>query len=284
MPQRELEHSRPDFVVRLVGSGVKPWTVPLRALSKLMDAIQRLVEQSEEEDREVIPAEPQNQEEELIPALGSNVLKLVQIRSSSAGYALATPYRESALNILSSTGRAIEDPSNSEWSAPTISSLKDVSEIAKSLGVKIEIRKPKKGSKLGDVIAKITPTTYTEVANAAFVRGQTTVFGTIERIGGAQDARCAVRVSEQSKLVYCDLASDELAKRLAPYLYQAVSLHGEATWLRTNWRLTNFEIRSFDPPKTGSFKDALADIWRAGGKAWDKVEDPDRFIAKLRGA
>jgi hypothetical protein len=85
-------------------------------------------------------------------------------------------------------------------------------------------------------------------------------------------------------LVYCDIASDKLATELAPYLYKAVSLHGEATWLRANWRMTGFEIRSFDPPKTGSFSDALADIWRAGGKAWDKIDDPDKFISELRGA
>ncbi len=283
MAQTDQAHSKPDFVVRLVGSGITPWKVPMRALSRLMDAIQRLVEQNEEDDRDVIMEEPKNQEAQWI-ALGSNVLKLVGIRSSSAGYAIATPFRESALNVLASTGRAIDDPSNSEWTAPTISSLKDVSEIAKSLGVKVEIRKPSKGSKLGDVIAKITPTTYVEVANSAFVRGQTSLYGTIERIGGAQEARCAIRLPEETKLVYCDIVSDDLARKLAPYLYQAVAVHGEATWLRANWRITSFEIRSYDPPKSGSFKDALTDIWKAGGKAWDKIDDPDRFIAELRGA
>lgn len=274
------ESKNADFVVRLVGSDVKPWRVPMRTLARLMDAIQRLVEQTEEEDADPIPSS-----DDLLDhvSLGSNVLKLVGIRSASAGYEIATPFREGALAVLSTTGKSIEDPANAEWSAATISSLKELTEIAKAMGVKVEVRKPNKAGRLGDVIAKITPTTYDAIAAAAFVRGQTTLFGTIERVGGASAARCAVRVPEQTKLVYCNVGTDELAKRIGQYLYQDISLHGEATWLRANWRITNFDINSFDPPKTGSLNDALRDIWKAGGKAWDKVDDPAAFIAEMRG-
>lgn len=276
------ESKAADFVVRLVGSDVKPWSVPMRTLARLMDAVQRLVEQSEEEDADPIPS-PDDSDDQQPVSLGSNVLKLVGIRASSAGYAIATPFRDGALAILTATGNAIEDPGRAEWSAATISSLKDISEIAKSLGVKVEIRKPNTKGRLGDVVARITPLTYDEVADSAFVRGQTTLFGTVERIGGASAARCAIRVPEQPKLVYCNVSGDELAKRIGQYLYQDISIHGEATWLRATWRITSFDIISFDPPKTGSFSDALKDIWKAGGKAWDSVEDPDAFIAEMRG-
>lgn len=275
------DSKNPDFVVRLVGSDVKPWRVPMRTLARLMDAVQRLVEQSEEDDSESAPA-PLDADEEPV-SLGSNVLKLVGIRAASAGYEISTPVRDGALEVLSSTGKAIASPADAEWSAATLSSLKDISDIAKSMDVRVEIRKPSKSGRLGAVIAKITPTTYESVANAAFVHGQTTLYGTIERIGGASAARCAVRVPEQTKLVYCSISSDEMAKRIGQYLYQNISIHGEATWLRTNWRITSFDIVSFDPPKTGSFRDALRDIWKAGGKAWDKVEDPAALISEIRG-
>jgi hypothetical protein len=276
------EEKSVDFIVRLVGSDVKPWKVPMRSLSRLMDAIQRLVEQSDGEDTEPSADEQENQDGPLV-GLGSNVLKLVGIRAQSAGYAISTPFKENALSLLASTGRAIENPADSEWSAPTIASLRDVSEIAKGLGVKVEIRKPTAGGKLGEVIAKITPLTYENIASAAFVRGNTTLYGTVERIGGASEARCAFRLPDEGKLLYCGVAGDELAKKLSLFLYQDVSIHGEATWLRANWRICNFEITAFDPPKTGSFQDALADIWKAGGKAWDKIDDPKAFIAEIRG-
>ena len=255
----------------------------MRALARLMDAIQRLVEQSEEEEQEASLDEDENQENNQMVGLGSPVLKLVGIRASSAGYAIATPFKENAINLLADTGRAIDHPGDSEWSAPTIASLKKVSEIAKALGVKVEIRKPNQRGRLGDIIAKITPDTYEEIAQSAFVTGQTSLYGTIERIGGASAARCAIRLPDESKLVYCSIGNDELAKKLCPFLYQEVSIYGQAKWLRANWRILSFQITSFDPPKEGSFQDALADIWKAGGKAWDKIADPNAFIADMRG-
>lgn len=271
-----------DFVVRLIGSGVKPWHVPMRSLARLMDAIQRLVAQDEELDAEFIEQEPEGQTDHIV-SLGSNVLKLVGIRTTSAGYAISTPVRESAISILSATGDAIQKPSEAEWTAPTISSLKDVSEIAKALGVKVEIRKPGSRRRLGDVIAKITPETYANVSQAAFVHGETSLFGRLVRIGGVEEARCALRIPDESKLIYCGIGGDDLARKLSNHLYDDVEVHGEATWLRATWRICNFEIKSFDPPKTGSFQDALADIWSAGGKAWDKVKNPNKAISEMRG-
>ena len=254
----------------------------MRSLARLMDAIQRLVAQDEDAQPEFIEDEPEIQAGQLV-TLGSNILKLVGIRTTSAGYAISTPVCDSALSLLAATGAAIEKPTESEWSGPTISSLKDVSEVAKSLGVNVEIRKPGSKRRLGDIIAKITPETYDVVSRSAFVHGETSLFGRLVRIGGASEARCALRIPDESKLIYCGVASDELARKLSNHLYDDVSVHGVATWLRATWRISSFEINSFDPPKTGTFQDALVDIWRAGGKAWDKVKDPNKFISEMRG-
>jgi hypothetical protein len=248
-----------------------------------MDAAQRLVAQDEEEDSDSVIDEEQEVEGDQIVSLGSNVLKLVGIRTASAGYAISTPVRESALALLAATGQAIDNPSEFEWTGPTISSLKDVSEIAKSLGVKVEIRRPDSNRRLGDVIAKITPETYELVSRSAFVHGETSLFGRLVRIGGVEEARCALRIPDQSRLVYCGVASDELARKLSHHLYHDVEVHGEATWLRATWRICSFEINAFDPPKTGTFEEALSGIWKAGGKAWDKVKDPNKFISEMRG-
>lgn len=273
-----------DFVVRLVGSNVKPWTVPLRSLARMMDAIQRLVEQKENEvelEDSQIEIEPQDGE---LGLAGSQVLRLVGVRSSSAGYAISTPYKDSTLGMLAATGRAILDPSHSEWTGPTISSVKDLSDVAKSLGVVIEIRQPRQGSRLGDVIARISPDTYQQVSDSAFVIGETSLYGTIERIGGASAERCAFRLPDQTKMIYCGVAGEDLARKLAKHLYEDVSIHGEATWLRVNWQIRSFRIQSFDQPKTGSIRDAMNEIWEAGGKAWDKVKNPDAYITEMRGA
>jgi hypothetical protein len=247
-----------------------------------MDAIQRLVEQDDEGFEDKFSDE--NGQDQPLISLGSPVLKLVGVRAASAGYAISTPLRDGALDILDTMGRDINDPANANWSASTISSLKDISEIAKTLGVKVEIRKPNKGSRLGDVIARITPKTYEEVANSAFVHGQTSLYGTVERIGGSSAARCAFWLPGESKLIYCSVKSEELAKKLGSFLYQDISIHGSAKWLRANWRVCSFKIVSFEPPKAGSFKEALSAIWEAGGKVWDNIEDPNEYLNDIRGA
>lgn len=43
-------------------------------------------------------------------------------------------------------------------------------------------------------------------------------------------------------------------------------------------RALNLEV-----PKTGSIMDALNAVHRAGGDAWDKVDDPDKAIREMRG-
>lgn len=47
--------------------------------------------------------------------------------------------------------------------------------------------------------------------------------------------------------------------------------------------LKYFTVTSFEPPKTGSIRDALSRIHQAGGKAWDGIDDPDAKIAEMRG-
>lgn len=42
-------------------------------------------------------------------------------------------------------------------------------------------------------------------------------------------------------------------------------------------------IQSFEPPKQGSILEALDAIYEAGGKAWDKVKEPEKKIAEMRG-
>jgi hypothetical protein len=276
------ESKNVDFVVRLVGSGIKPWKLPMRTLSKLMDAIQRLVEQSEEDEPEINFDDSENQEGQS-ETLGSSDINLVRIRATSAAYSISSPVSESAVQLLAETGHAIENPADSEWSAPTVSSIQHISEIAKRYRVRVEIRKPYSGRRLGDVIAKITPETYDAIAGSAYIYGQTALTGTVEKVGGAQ-ARCTLRLPNQSKLVYCRVANESLAQKLSQCLYQDVSIHGEATWLRANWQIRYFQVTSFEPPKTGSIRQAMRDIWKAGGKAWDNIKDPDAYIADMRGA
>src|SRR4051812_41861562 len=89
-----------DFVIRLDGN-VKPWMVPMRSLSRILSAVQRLVDQRDDlED---------GGEEEVVEPLESTVqairtLQLLKIRAGSANYAVSAINRDATLAILRQTG------------------------------------------------------------------------------------------------------------------------------------------------------------------------------------
>ncbi len=269
-----------DFVVRLVGPGIRPWAVGARNLAKVLEAVQRLVDQSDSDgdDKE----ESRNAAAELRPP--KVALRLLNVTISSAAYQVSSSSPEIALRWLKGAGSDIDDPEHAEWTKATLSSLEELSDVARSQGCEIEIRKPNKGRELGDVLARIGPTTFHSISSSAFVTGPTSVYATVLRAGGANDMRCGIRVPDQSRMVFCTVTSEELVRELGQYIYQDVVLHGEAIWYRHSMHLKSLVIVSIEPPKAGSLTDSLRDIYDAGGSAWAKVKNPSRYLAESRGA
>lgn len=273
-----------DFIIRIVGKGVRPWAVPFRTLARVLEAVQRLVDQRDDEsDEDVVDEKGDDVKPEEV-----RTLHLVDIKSTSATYAVAAPNREIAHNVIAEFGRSIEHPDKVEWTTATLSSLKDLSDVAKSLECEIELRKPKNGSAgkpYGNVIAIVTPRSYDAVASSAYVSGRTSVYARIERVGGAAAMHCGIRLpNSPRKMVICRVASDSLVRELGQLIYQSVILTGQATWLRHNWKLRHLIIDRFEPPKTGSILDTLRIAHDRGGSAWDSIEDPDALIAEMRGS
>lgn len=264
------------FVIRLVGKGIKPWAVPLRALATVLECVQKLVEQKDEADEDPTLASRDEFDQ------AGAVLHLLNIKSSSAAYGVAAPDRLGAVTVLTRFGSALVKPRDEDWLDSTLSSVRDISKVARSLGCEIEFRKPGK-PRFGDVIARITPTTSADIEESAFVFGHTSVYARIERIGGATKMGCGIRLPRSPrKMIHCEIGSEELVRDLGQYLYQHVSLHGHATWLRHNMTLKSMRIDSYDPPKTGSFETMLRQTHKVGGHAWDHIDDPQDYISKMR--
>lgn len=274
-----------NLTIRLVAPGLNPWSVPTRTLSKLLEAVQRLVAQKDDADFESADdskggsPRPSSRESEPAPDL-----KLINIKKGSAIYQVITPHARQALRLIRQTGESLDDPSRSDWTVPTLSALRDLSDVASSLDCEVELRDTgESASGRGEILAKIGPATFRHVSENAFIHGDTTVSATIERVGGATAWRCAIRLPAQpQRLVYCSVESEEIVRELGKHIYRQVSLVGHATWLRHNSELRHFAIRSFEPPRQSFSAAALRRIYDAGGKAWDRVRDPDKRLSELR--
>jgi hypothetical protein len=92
-----------------------------------------------------------------------------------------------------------------------------------------------------------------------------------------------LRVSFQSRLLFCKVASQEVARQLGNYLYQEVAATGTARWLRNTWKVVGFTINSVYQPRPGSLAEAFQALHEAGGRGWDGLEDPQALLEEVTG-
>jgi len=253
----------PDFVIRFTGSHVRPWLVPLRALTKALDASQKLL--VGDDDNEIN-------------------LQLLEVKSGSAAYKISTDKPDQFLPSLQLTGDSISHPENAEWDDEGLTAIKDLSAIAKSLNCTIEFRLPGERRIFGDVLATITHATYDTIASTAYFTSHTSVVALIERVGGATKMGCAIRVTSQPHLVYCSIANEDLVRELGKQIYKQVSVSGKAKWLKRSQLLKTIEIDSFQPleNRISSFFDkakVLGSKW--GDIRADRVDDELRELRQL---
>lgn len=263
-----------DFVIHLVADEIRPWVVPLRSLTRVLNAVQRLIEHT---DRE-----PGDTEDEATEDETKQPLHLLKVKAGSAAYSVSAVDGPAAVQTLADTARTLEDPDHTDWNPAILSSIDDMSRVAKSLHCAIEFCHPGEN---GGVIARIMPCSYDDLSKSAFVYGEGSVAGYLERVGGATKQHCGLRLPDQpSKMVICPVATDDLIRQLGQHVYQNVHLSGTVTWLRRNWHVKSIYVKAFEPFKTGSILEALDRIHKAGGKDWDNVADPDALIAEIRGS
>jgi hypothetical protein len=268
------------FVIRIVGKGLRPWDVPMRSLTRIFNAVQRLIENTESDVAELDEDEEQQSPRPLSP------IQLLDVKSGSAAYPVAAFDGTAALKTLGNMGRNLNNPSEADWDSVSLSSIEEISAAAKSIGhakstdCYVEICD---AYKHGNVIAKITPETYDDIAAGAFIHGDSSIYGYLERIGGATRPHCGLRVAAQpEKMVICHVASEDLVRELGPYVYKNVRVSGKVTWFKKNWHVKTINVQAFEPVQTGSIRDALNAVYEAGGKAWDDVEDPEALIKGAR--
>jgi hypothetical protein len=242
----------------------------------MLNAVQRLIDQSAE-DSVVI----QEDEDEMAGATQLIApLHLIDVKTGSARYNVASNDPEGAIKTLSDAGLSLQDPDHAELDPEMLSPIEELSRIAKSLECRIEFRKPGRG---GDLLAIITSLSFDELARTAFVIAESSVFGYLERVGGAVERHCGLRLPTQSaKMVICPVESVDLVRALGQHVYENVRVSGPVTWFRKTGRVKTITVRAFEPSKKGSILEALEHIREAGGKAWDDVEDPEALIAEMR--
>ena len=94
--------------------------------------------------------------------------------------------------------------------------------------------------------------------------GQTTIFGVLERIGGASVVSAHVRQHGMEKIINVTLTRD-MATQMAQYLYKDVRIDGEAVWDAESLEIVTFTARGFETFNPIPIKDTLIKLAQLTG-------------------
>jgi hypothetical protein len=260
---RSVSRKAPIATLEVYLKGVFPEDVAPRDLVEAIEAVQGLVATQLEPD-----------------AQGRVAVRLLDIKRGSARYLCTISEHEANLANLRGLGKQIERGTFSDSLAEAIGALEDLSKLGKRLGCSVVLRNPEDRE---DVLATVRPETFQELAQSLLTTGNITVTGTVERVGGATEPKCLLRIPGQRRVVVCRLASRALARTLGKYVYSDVQAAGRAVWIRGTHRVIRFRIESITPVSVGPVLDGFASLRRIGGKAWDSIENPREFLSDQTG-
>ena len=259
------------FEVRFVAPGLIPAKVPLHAVSEALAAVQDLASGRDPFETRHVPPEK---------AIG-----LVKVRRGSAVYSCVAREPEDAYKNLARVGNMLSELTQetiggeSELMVAAFRPIETLSTVARNVGCRVEIARVDKKE---HPMVVVDSDAFKKLSNRLLLKGETTVLGTVVRVGGATGMRCLMRVAGRHRILYCDVESRELVRNLGQHLYEQIAATGTATWIHRSWYIYEFTIRGFTQPALGDAESAINALRDAGLNAWDKIKDPESYIGKLR--
>jgi hypothetical protein len=259
----------PTFEVRFVAPGLSPEQIPLRQFSDALSAVQDLASGRDPFETSHVPPE--------------KGIGLVDVRRGSVVYSCVSHAPDEAKGNLTRVGlllRSIgEEAIEQDGLVSALEAIESLSNVARSVHCRIEVALPGRRERPVFVVEEDA---FQRISSRLLVHGDTTVVGEVKRVGGATSRRCLLRVAGRRRILYCDVESDDLVRRLGQHLYEQIAATGTATWIHRSWRIYRFTIRGFTQPQLGDPGEAIKQLRDAGLKAWDRIADPDAFIRELR--
>ncbi len=130
------------------------------------------------------------------------------------------------------------------------------------------------------------PGKKTPLTEEVVVHEQGDLDGVVIRIGGKDDS-VPVWIEGEGKVIYKCWANRDMARQLAVYyLDRPVRVTGSGQWCRTperKWELEDFKIKSFEILEDSPLEEVINDLRQIEGNLWNKMDDPQAELRKLRG-
>ncbi len=266
----------PGPILRVLfdGADVVPEKIPLTLLTRALSAIQSIAA------GRMFGEEEADEEQENEGQPGGGPFRLLQVTRGSAIYQISGSHPQSLLSRLRESGRILREPEDLGENDHILGPVERLSTIARSLECRIVVKEPGRHQ---PVLAVFAADTYEEFSRTLFFEGDTEVRGKVERVGGAKERKCGLRVSFQPNMLICKVVNEDVVRRLGEKLYQNVLVQGRATFLRTNDRIVRLVVNDVSQPQCKSLIKAIEAVREAGAKDWDKIDDPTAYLQQIGG-
>lgn len=124
-------------------------------------------------------------------------------------------------------------------------------------------------------LASFHPDTKITYSNENVIKGETTIFGEVQRAGGV-DPRVTLKINNEYTISFD--VKKEIAIQLAGNLYKDVSLLGIATWDKKTYRVLDFKAKAVSSIREHNITETFKGLNKLFGKHLDNPADSDSFI------
>jgi hypothetical protein len=203
------------------------------------------------------------------------IVGLAQVRDASIGFGFASNREDVALAAYNELVTVTANRAFRSLPGRSLEGLRTLTRFSREHGGRTQFWNGEGDRPLLDLPAEFA----VEVPAPEYQRGETVLYGKIERVGGVRP-RVRLRVSER-EVVYGDV-TEEQGRELGGRLYSEAALRGQATWDAQDGSIVYFRVEEILHYQRGKVSGAFDELRRAAHGVYDEVEDVDLFATRIR--
>lgn len=165
---------------------------------------------------------------------------------------------------------SIKDNNFKKLSVNTIIALKDITKFSKKYKCSGYLNHNYVN------VATFTHDTEINLEKASVITGETTIYGKVIDVGG-ENPNVHFKINNDYTVIID--VKEEIAKQLAPKLFEEVGLKGTAKWDAISYQVTEFKIIDIIEYEPKTLKKTFNDLRNSLGKYWDGVDDVSTYLS-----
>lgn len=202
------------------------------------------------------------------------IIALIKIESGSLHFEITSNYENELYQAFEDVYPLMQNKNWKKIPAKSLESMKNIIKFAGQFKCKTRIFPSNRKDEAVEFSEDIS---FIETS----VKAISSVCGKVVKIGGKEKITTQIEIPGEG-LVNIDV-SEEMAKKLAHYLFEFVEIEGEITWNPEEEKITRIKAYDFKPFYPEKAHETIKKLSETFGKYFEHIKDPVVYIRELRG-